>query len=211
MSKPFPFRNLLCPLLAWTWLPAVSLAQSASPSSQPQPAQQSQSQSQPQTQPQASAQQKEDSVAEAARKAKERKAASTQGKVFTEDDLSGMRKEGVSVVGSENKKTAQPARIAAPEADYDPNSEQYWRKKARPILDEIAAVNRQIEQLKEDSKKYGNAGFDVSRGMKDGVAYVLDRNTRIEKLEKRKTALEKQLDDLQEEGRKAGAEPAWFR
>ena len=155
-------------------------------------------------------------MAEAARKAKEKKVASPQGKIFTEDDLSGMRKEGVSVVGTESKKTSPlaPARTPATkgeEGNYEPNSEQYWREKARPILEEIAVVTQQMEQLKEDIKKYGNTGFDMATGMKDNIAYVLDRNAQMEKLQKRKTVLEKQLDDLQEEGRKAGAEPAWFR
>jgi len=150
-------------------------------------------------------------VAEAARKAKGKKAVPAQGKVFTEDDLSGLRKEGVSVVGNESKKSVQAAKKPAPEGDDDPNSEQYWREKARPLLEEITAVNQKIVQLKEKIKKYGNAGFDVATGMKDNIAYVRDRNAKIEKLQKRKTALEKQLDDLQDEGRKAGAEPAWFR
>ncbi len=149
-------------------------------------------------------------MAEAARKTKGKKAVPAQGKVFTEDDLSGMRKEGVSVVG-ESKKSVPAAKKPAPEGDDDPNSEQYWREKARPLLEEIAAVNQQIEQLKEEIKKYGNAGFDVATGMKDNIAYVRDRNAKIEKLQKRKAALEKQLDDLQDEGRKAGADPAWFR
>jgi chromosome segregation ATPase len=197
------FRILLCTVLPLVW-PVLSLfARPQSQSSQPSPSSQ---------QPQAPSQaQKEDSVAEAARKAKAKKAVPAQGKVFTEDDLSGMRKEGVSVVGNESKKSVQAAKKPAPESEDDPNSEQYWREKARPILEEIAAVNQQIEQLKEDIKKYGNAGFDVATGMKDNIAYVRDRNAKIEKLQKRKTALEKQLDDLQDEGRKAGAEPAWFR
>jgi len=127
-----------------------------------------------------------------------------------------MRKEGVSVVGNENKKTSQlaPAQIPATkggEGESDLNSEQYWREKARPILEEITTVTQRMEQLKEDIKKYGNTGFDVATGMKDNIAYVLDRNAQIEKLQKRKAVLEKQLDDLEEEGRKAGADPAWFR
>jgi chromosome segregation ATPase len=196
------FRILLGTVPPFIWSVASLFAQSQS--SQPSPSsQQSQGQSQ--------AQQKEDSVAEAARKAKAKKAVPAQGKVFTEDDLSGMRKEGVSVVGNESKKNVQPAKTPAPEGEDDPNSESYWRGKARPILEEMAAVNQQIEQLKEEIKKYGNAGFDVATGIKDNIAYVRDRNAKIEKLQKRKTALEKQLDDLQEEGRKAGAEPAWFR
>lgn len=198
------FRILLCTVLPLTW-PVLSLfAHPQSQSSQPPPSSQ-----QPQAQSQA--QQKEDSVAEAARKAKGKKAVPAQGKVFTDDDLSGMRKEGVSVVGNESKKSVLAAKAPALEGEDDPNSEQYWREKARPILEEIAAVNQQIEQLKEDIKKYGNAGFDVATGMKNNIAYIHDGNAKIEKLQKRKTALEKQLDDLQDEGRKAGAEPAWFR
>lgn len=109
------------------------------------------------------------------------------------------------------KKSVPVAKKPAPEGEEDPNSEQYWRGKARPILEEMAVVNQQIEQLKEEIKKYGNAGFDVATGMKHNIAYVRDRNAKIEKLQKKKTALAKHLDDLQEEGRKAGAEPAWFR
>jgi hypothetical protein len=198
------FRILLCTVLPIIW-PVLSLFARA----QSQSSQTSSSSQQPQAQSQA--QQKEDSVAEAARKAKGKKAVPAQGKVFTEDDLSGMRKDGVSVVGNESKKSVQAARTPVPEGEDDPNSEKFWREKARPILEEIAAVDQQIEQLKEDIKKYGNAGFDVATGMKDNIAYIRDRNAKIEKLQKRKTALEKQLDDLQDEGRKAGAEPAWLR
>jgi chromosome segregation ATPase len=202
VNKAFRILLGIVPPLIWPVLPLFAHPQSQS--SQPSPSSQ-------QPQGQSQTQQKEDSVAEAARKAKVKKAVPAQGKVFTEDDLSGMRKDGVSVVGNESKKSAPVAQRPAPEDEDDPNSEQYWRGKARPILDEIAAVNQQIEQLKEEIKKYGNAGFDVATGMKDSIAYVRDRNAKIEKLQKRKTTLEKQLDDLQDEGRKAGAEPAWFR
>jgi chromosome segregation ATPase len=132
-------------------------------------------------------------------------------KVYTEDDLSGMRKGAVSVVGNENKKSPRRARTTEPEGDYDPNSEEYWRGRAQPLLDDIAATDAQIEQLKEDIKKYGASGIDVTTGMKDNVAYIHDRNGQIQDLQKKKADLQKQLDDLAEEGRKAGAQPAWFR
>jgi hypothetical protein len=77
-------------------------------------------------------------------------------------------------------------------------------------LDDIVATDEQIEQLKDDIKKYGSGGFDVTTGMKNNIAYVHDRNGQIETLQKKKADLQKQLDDLTEEGRKAGAQPAWF-
>lgn len=132
-------------------------------------------------------------------------------KVYTEDDLSGMRKGGVSVVGTENKKSPRRVRNSHPDGDYDPNSEEYWRGRAQPILEEIATTDAQIEHLRDDIKKYGASGIDVTTGMRDNIAYVHDRNGQIQTLQNKKANLQKQLDDLEEEGRKAGAQPAWFR
>jgi len=201
MSKAF--RILPCTLLLLTW-PLVSLFAQSSSSPQQSPAPQ-----QPQAQAQTPAPPKDESVADAAKKSQKDKP--KPKKVYTEDDLSGMRKGAVSVVGNENKKSPRRARTTEPEGDYDPNSEEYWRGRAQPILDDIAATDAQIEQLKEDIKKYGASGIDVTTGMKDNVAYIHDRNGQIQDLQKKKADLQKQLDDLAEEGRKAGAQPAWFR
>jgi hypothetical protein len=201
MSKAF--RILRCTLLFVTW-PLASLFAQSSSSPQQSPAPQ-----QPQAQAQTPAPPKDESVADAAKKSQKDKP--KPKKVYTEDDLSGMRKGAVSVVGNENKKSPRRARTTEPEGDYDPNSEEYWRGRAQPILDDIAATDAQIEQLKEDIKKYGASGIDVTTGMKDNVAYIHDRNGQIQDLQKKKADLQKQLDDLAEEGRKAGAQPAWFR
>jgi chromosome segregation ATPase len=155
-------------------------------------------------------QDKQDSVAEAARKTKETKAAAAKGKVFTEDDLAGLR-GGVSVVGTENKKQAQVKPTKAEDAADAQNGEAYWRGKAQPILQEVAEIDQLTTRLAEDIKKYGTAGIDVTSGMKDGVAYVRDRNAQVQKLQKKRADLQKKLDELEEEGRKGGAEPAWFR
>lgn len=206
-------RNFLRSLLVLTLPVAVSFAQSPAPSSQQSPpAGQSASQNQAQqTQSQTTAPEKQDSVAEAARKAKEKKAATGRAKVFTEDDLSGMKKESVSVVGTENNKRPESTPASKQDSDDPPNDEKYWRGKSQPILEEMADIDKAIAQMKEDLKKYGNAGFDVTTGMKYSVAYVEDRNAQIQELQRKKASLQKKLEDLEEEGRKAGAQPAWFR
>jgi len=91
------------------------------------------------------------------------------------------------------------------------NSEEYWRGRAQEILGQIVAVDQAIASMKDDIKKYGSGGFDVTTGMKDNIAYINDRNGQLKNLEKRKADLEKQLDELQDEGRKAGAPASWFR
>lgn len=204
------YRNVVCGLLAFAW-PSVAAFGQSQPPSQPPPPSPSQNQASPQAQSPSQTQDKPDSVADAARKAKGKKSASTKGKVFTEDDLSGMKQDGVSVVGGETAKRPSRAPVADAGKEDAPNSEEYWRGKAQPILEEMSKIDQQIAQLKEDIKKYGIGGVDVATGMKDGVSYVHDRNGQIEGLEKKKADLKKQLDDLEEEGRKAGAQPSWFR
>jgi len=214
------YQKMFCGLLAMTWPLAAAFAQSSSSQQSSSSSQQSSPSPSPtQAQPPSQAQpatpdqprQKEDSPAEAARKAKAKKPAATKGKVYTEDDLSGLKGPGVSVVGEAPKKGARRARPTGPDGDGGENSEEYWRGRAQEILGQIAAVDQAIASMKDDIKKYGSGGFDVTTGMKDNIAYINDRNGQVKNLEKRKADLEKQLDELQDEGRKAGAPASWFR
>lgn len=200
---------IICALLAMTWPWASATAHSASGSQQPstQAPPPVPSQSADPAQPP----QKIDSPAEAARKAKEKKPATAKPKVYTEDDLSRMKGPGVSVVGETPKKGARRSQSMDPDGDGGQNQEEFWRGRARQFLDAIAETDEQIAQKKDEIKKLGNGGFDVTTGMKDNIAYINDRNGQLKSLEKRKADLAKQLDDLQEEGRKAGASPSWFR
>lgn len=194
--------------LAVLWAPAAALGQPQQDTSQPSQQSSSQTQSQPELK-------KGEAAADATKKSEKEKA--KPKKVYTEEDLSGMRGNGVSVVGDEKpadggagakKADGKTKTGVVPMSGRD---EGYWRGKARALLDEIAATQQQIAKLKDDIKKYGAGGFDVTTGMKNNVAYIEDRNGQVQELEKRKAALEKKMDQLQEEGRKAGAEPAWFR
>jgi hypothetical protein len=184
--------------------------------SQSQTSQSSQSSQQSSSQAQAQPPQKDESAADAAKKAQKDKL--KPKRVYTEEDLASMRGNGVSVVGDET--SASGGGTATKQADgkakpgvvpMSGQDEAYWRGKARAILDEIAAREQQIAKVKDDIKKYGAGGFDVTTGMKDNVAYIEDRNGQLQELEKRKADLEKKLDQLQEEGRKAGADASWFR
>lgn len=205
-------RDRLCKEIFWAFLAVLWPAAAAF--SQPQ---QDTSQSSQQPSPQTQAEQKKaETGADAAKKTEKEKA--KPKKVYTEEDLSGMRGNGVSVVGDEKpagngaagaKKTDGKAKTGvAPMSGQD---EEYWRGKARAILDEIAATEQAIAKTKDEIKKYGGDGFDATTGMKDNIIYIDNRNAKLQQLEKRKADLEKKLDQLAEEGRKAGAEPAWFR
>jgi hypothetical protein len=219
----FAHRLIASPILLLLTLSSCSSARSQSqtpPPSQPQ----SQSQAQPKPQPEAQptpqvsndAAPKEESVVDASRKAKAKKEKPAHGKVLTDDDLSSLRGNGVSVVGdgssglsaSQDSMSPRGEAGAAASGSHD---EQYWRAKARDLLDQIAATDQEIAKTQEEIRKYGNVGFDPSTGLKKNVIYVDDRPTKVKKLEQRKQDLQKQLEDLEDEGRKEGAPPAWFR
>jgi hypothetical protein len=195
---------LACPFAAAFAQPSSSSEQSSSSSSSPQ------AQTPSQTQPAAvdAPPQKQDSLAEAARKAKANKPAAAKAKVYTEDDLKGMKGPGVSVIGDAPKRGPRRAQPSDPDGD---NAEEYWRGRAQQFLDAIAQTDEQIAQKKEEIRKFGSGGFDVTTGMKNNVAYINDRNAQLKQLEAHKTDLVKQFEELQDEGRKAGVPSSWFR
>ena len=208
-------EKILCVVLAVCLPCAAALAQSSSSSQQSSSSsQQSSTQSQPPSPAQPATldqSQKQDSLADAARKAKAKKQEAAKGKVYTEEDLAGMKGRGVSVVGEAPKKDVRPGQPMDPNGNGGENNEQYWRGKAREILAAIAATDEQIAEKKDEIKKLGSGGFDVTTGFKNNVAYINDRNGQLTKLEQHKADLQRRLDDLAEEGRKAGAPASWFR
>ena len=205
------FKKILWILPALMGPPAVNFGQSqsdASPSSRPSQQSSSQTQSQPP--------QKEESAEDAVRKAEKGKA--KPKKVYTEEDLAGLHGNGVSVVGEDRPAGDVRAGTSKPNGKkktgvvpMSGQDEEYWRGKARGLLDRIAATERQMEQKKDEIKKLGSGGFDIATGMKDNVAYINDRNGQMQELEKHRAELQRQLEELQDQGRKAGAPPSWFR
>jgi hypothetical protein len=158
------------------------------------------------------------SLGAVARQAKAQKAKSESAKVYTEDKLAGLSGRGVSSVGSGN---------AGGGGSYGGNSynnaaasgggqslgsnESYWRGRANAIRGQMAQLDAQIAGIREEIKKKGAVTVDPMSGASAGVIYIEDRNKQIQQVEAQKEKLQQSLDDLAEEGRKAGADSGWFR
>jgi hypothetical protein len=229
-----PGAVLLAVLLP-AFLPAFSAkAQSAPPSpasAEPQAktSSQSSSQSQSQPSPQPAAQSapparslqpvpgaKPETLADAARQ-NAQKAKPKPKHVYTDDDISSVGGR-ISVVGdassSDSSADGADANAGAQGNGAGPsgsNDEAYWRSRADAIKSQIADVDRQIEDKKAEIAKAGPTSFDPSAGLSQGVIVIHDRNAELKDLEDRKQSLEDQLDQLADEGRKAGADSGWFR
>jgi len=193
----------------------------AQPSQQKAPAASQQPAAEPQMQVVEGAQQ--ESLADVARRMKAKRAKSAASKVVTDDDVSKLSGDGVSVVGDgssgesssggENGYAVQGSSAGgdAGGAQGGDNGEKYWRGRARDIMNQIAATDQQISKLKDEIAKTGPTGVDPTTGLTQNVIIIHDRNAQLKQLEDRKASLEKQLDDLADEGRKAGADSSWFR
>ena len=194
-----------------------SSSQSAQPATQAKAKVQTQSAAEPQMQVVPGAQQ--DSLADAARKAKAQKANSPTARVMTDDDVSRIGSAGVSVVGGGTTGARSFGASGRPEAPAaaggsaasGSSDERYWRGRAREILDEFSATDQQIASLKAEIAKSGPTGVDPSTGLTQNVIIIHDRNAQVKHLEERKAILQRRLEDLTDEGRKAGADSSWFR
>jgi hypothetical protein len=160
---------------------------------------------------------KDDSVAAASKKGKAKKPA----KVYSEDDLRRLPGVGVSVIGQkpappeEAKGKGRDGKAAANKGENadepEVKDEFYWRKRARKILDQLEAIDGQIEQAQQAARKPQPTKKDSDDPNAASAAPANDPKSVLQDLEKQKADLEKQLDALQEEGRRAGAPAAWFR
>ena len=169
-----------------------------------------------------------ESLGEAARRARAQKAAAPAAKVYTEDKVARLSGHGVSVVGdgnqagessdAENAENSEREPAAGGTAKANPASpqsgnsdEKMWREKARAIHDQMAQIDERISKIQEEIQKYGAVSFDPASGVRQNIIYIEDRNAQIKQLEEQKSKLQSQLDSLEEEGRKAGADSGWFR
>jgi hypothetical protein len=136
-------------------------------------------------------------------------------KVYTNDDLKSGDAGDVSVVGND-KRAVRPGQTAANQT----KNEQYWHNRAEQLRRQMAELDRQIAQIeaanqKENSQSASSGGtnpppaplsaYTVGSHVRGGNTTQLDR------LKNRKAQLQEQMDQLEEEARKANVPPGWLR
>lgn len=97
----------------------------------------------------------------------------------------------------------------------DGKDEGYWRRRAEPIRQQLAysterlnAAKKRLESLKSDE------GLDVAVANGRSSAAQGERQRQaslVQELESQVQYLEQRMKNLEDEGRKAGALPGWFR
>ncbi len=91
--------------------------------------------------------------------------------------------------------------------------EAYWRKRAKALRDQMAAVDKEISDLDEKVRQKKGEGIMVGMGTYTPYIVVGINNLESQRsaLQKEKERLQKEYSDLEEDARKAGAMPGWLR
>jgi hypothetical protein len=160
-----------------------------------------------------------ESLGEAARRARAQKAKTATAKVYSDDSVSNLSGHGVSVVGdgqvgggsSDSGSAGGGAGASSGGSAAAGGGEQYWRGRANAIRAQMAQCDQKISEIQDEITKHGAVTVDPMSGAQAGVIFVEDRNAQIKQVEHQKEGLQSQLEELAEEGRKAGADSGWFR
>ena len=153
----------------------------------------------------------QDSVAEAARKARDqKKETSKTAKVFTNDNLPTAG--GISTVGSSG--TSDNAAAPSGESAAKPADEKAWRTR-------FAELHHKLEQdqaaLDVDQRELGQLNIqfygDPVKGLQQGLTRsdINEKTAEIDKMKAQVEADKQAIDDAEEELRKSGGDPGWAR
>jgi len=162
--------------------------------------------------------QSQDSLAEAARKAREQKKSEPKpAKVITNDDLErGAKPPAVAPSPSAATTPAPPSQAEAQTESSGPEEkgEQYWRKKFADAHAELARAEKELDILQRewerDLKQYYP---DPQKAMQQQFDRkdLNDHTAQIEAKKKDIENLKQQLSDMEDDLRKSGGDPGWAR
>jgi uncharacterized protein YukE len=162
--------------------------------------------------------QSQDSLADAARKAREQKKPEPKpAKVITNDDLEPGAKPPSATPSPSAAASAAPSSAAEEQTESpaaEEKGEQYWRKKFADTRADLARAEKELDILQRewerdlkqyylDPQKAMQQQFD-RKDLNDHAAQVEAKKKDIEKLKQ-------QLSDLEDELRKSGGDPGWAR
>lgn len=163
----------------------------------------------------ARAQQSGQSVADAARKAREQKKDAPKAvKVFTNDNIPAAG--SLSVIGPPpaEKTPAASAAEATPKIVKPPLSEKDWResfakvrKQIQQTQDDLAIMQRELAQLQV--QYYPDPQKAMSQQYSQ--AEIKAKQDKIDAKQKELEQLNQRLSDMEDDLRKAGGDPSWAR
>lgn len=159
----------------------------------------------------------QDSVAAAARKAREQKKAQPPtGKTYSNDDVGSLGGTVSTVGAAPDEKKADAASAADKNAEPADNAkdEKYWRKRFADLRQKIASTQQEIDVLQRELNTAQTQYYpDPNEALQQQHSRdeINKKTEAIDKKKKELDALNQQLSDLEDELRRAGGDPGWAR
>lgn len=159
----------------------------------------------------------QDSLAEAARKAREqKKLAAKPGKVFTNDNIptAGGISSASSSAAPSGKEAATDATPASSSSSASANDEKSWRDKFAQLRQKL---DRDKETLDVMQRELGELSVqyysDPSKAMQQQLSRddINKKTAAIDAKKKEVDADQQAIDDAEDDLRKAGGDPGWAR
>jgi cytoskeletal protein RodZ len=163
----------------------------------------------------------QDSLAEAARRAREqKKEAPKAAKVFTNDNIptqGGISAVGTSPAEGASSETAVPAGGTAKGSDK--NNEKYWRDKFAALHKKLGQDQAELDVMQRELgvNEVQYYGGDPNAAVADQASmqpFGAEYNKKRDDIEAKKKEVEddqKAIDDAEEDLHKAGGDPGWAR
>jgi len=146
-------------------------------------------------------------------------------KVFTNEDLEQLspgqgknKRDSISSPESSLQRDTHPKKKLSPAdiehyLDRNGHGRDFWHKQRQSLREKMESVTREVEILEKRKKELtGTKGIHVSR---DGKIRASGEISQVEKrlitLQNEKSKLASQIEQLEEEARKAQALPEWLR
>ena len=155
-------------------------------------------------------------VAAAARRSREQqKNAPKPAKVVTNDDFPSPAPAPASdpKATTEGKQEAGQS-SAELEAENDPKSEAYWRKRFQKLHDKLAQSEKELDVLQRELDKNQVQYYsDPQKALmqQHDRSDINEGTAKIDAKKKEIESLKQQLSDLEDQLRKAGGDPGWAR
>ena|ERR1700739_3579524 len=158
-----------------------------------------------------------DDVAAAARKAREQqKNAPKPKKVLTNDDIpSAKTSEPASDTAAAKTGGQQDSGQAEDKnAENDPKSEAYWRKRFKKAHDKLDAAQKELDVLQRELDKDQVQYYpDPQKALmqQHDRSDINEKTAKIDAKKKEIDAIKQELSDMEDDLRKAGGDPGWAR
>jgi chromosome segregation ATPase len=165
----------------------------------------------------------QDSLAEAARRAREqKKEAPKAAKVFTNDNIptqGGISAVGASPVPAEGASSETAAPSSGGAKGSDKNNEKYWRDKFAALHKKLAQDQAELDVMQRELgvNEVQYYGGDPNAAVADQASmqpFGAEYNKKRDDIEAKKKEVEddqKAIDDAEDDLHKAGGDPGWAR